>query len=65
MNTQKNKIGRLIIAMLYLDKAKNALDAAATLTPELREEIESPALEIRKIFDKMDTIICTHTSTSK
>lgn len=57
-------IDRLMVAYLYADKAKQALDAAASFANELRKEIEFYALEIRKISDKIDTIIaqsCTRT----
>lgn len=61
-------IDRLMVAYLYADKAKQALDAAASFANELRQEIEFYALEIRKISDKIDTIIaqsCTRTKDSR
>lgn len=68
MKLHSEVLDRIMVAMLYLDKAKNALDAAATFTAEMREEIEFYALEIRRIEDKLDTIIsqsCTHTNSKK
>lgn len=61
-------IDRLMLAYLYADKAKQALEAAASFANEMREEIEFYALEIRRISDKIDTIIaqsCTKTKDSK
>lgn len=68
MKLHSEVFDRIMVAMLYLDKAKNALDAAATFTAEIREEIEFYALEIRRIEDKLDTIIsqsCTRTKDKK
>ena len=61
-------IDRLMVAYLYADKAKQALEAAASFANEMRQEIEFYALEIRKISDKIDTIIaqsCTKTKVLK
>lgn len=61
-------IDRLMVAYLYADKAKQALEAAASFANEMRQEIEFYALEIRKISDKIDTIIaqsCTKTKDIK
>lgn len=61
-------IDRLMVAYLYADKAKQALEAAASFANELRQEIDFYALEIRKISDKIDTIItqsCTKIKDSK
>lgn len=61
-------IDRLMVAYLYADKSKQALEAAASFANELRAEIEFYALEIRKIADKIDTIIaqsCTNINKQK
>ncbi len=66
--TNSEVIVRLMGAYLFADKAKQALEAAASFANELRQEIESYALEIRKISDKIDTIIaksCTKIKDSK
>lgn len=48
---------RLFLASLYADKAQKALDAAATFASDaLKSELESNALAIRKIVDKIDLI---------
>ena len=57
MKIHSEVIDRLMVAYLYADKAKQALEAAASFANELRQEIEFYALEIRKISDKIDTII--------
>lgn len=51
-------IERLFLANLYADKAKSALEVAATFAPEnLKQTIELLALDIRKVYDKIDIII--------
>lgn len=60
MKLHSEVLDKLMIALLYLDKAKCALDSAATFTSELREEIEFYALGCRRIEDKIDTIIAQH-----
>ena len=51
-------IERLFLANLYADKAKSALEVAATFAPEnLKQTIELLALDIRKAYDKIDIII--------
>lgn len=48
---------RLFLANLYADKARKALDAAATFAPEnLKQTIEKLALGIRKANDLIDKI---------
>lgn len=57
MKIHSEVIDRLMVAYLYADKSKQALEAAASFANELRAEIEFYALEIRKIGDKIDTMI--------
>lgn len=56
-NTNSDLIARLTAAMLFADKAKQALEAAATFAPEtLKQTIEKLALDIRKVNDQIDFI---------